>query len=327
MSDLNDLNKIISSSLIDIKVPDLPEIKGINIEIPELTNLSNQLSEITHQFKFDYADTLAKLQQSIELPDSIKQLSLKIQNMYLEMPVFNTLKNIVNSLPVRYKATVNLRENKCPYFFYLNENNEEYISNIKTSADFTDMLIDECDADFIGNLEENWKNSTFISEERRQLLIETLNLYKNESYAGCVALAATQSNGLTNDLNEKFSNIDEVLDKESWKDEYQYLHRNSSDNEAEKAFINRDKKDKTKLVNFMYNLRFGKIIYGIAIEYLNDVIFTSDPAVSNDENPHRNKICHGEQVNFATQGHAIKSILALDILVRLGYVMDSMNKN
>ena len=36
-----------------------------------------------------------------------------------------------------------------------------------------------------------------------------------------------------------------------------------------------------------------------------------------DTQPLRNKICHGEQLNYGTQEHAIKAILSVDLMVNI----------
>ena len=57
-----------------------------------------------------------------------------------------------------------------------------------------------------------------------------------------------------------------------------------------------------------------------AIDYLVNITLTN--AESFDElavdNPLRNKICHGCQMNYGTKVHSLKSILAVDTALKLG---------
>lgn len=54
------------------------------------------------------------------------------------------------------------------------------------------------------------------------------------------------------------------------------------------------------------------------LAYLYNFVFKSDSTMSNSSHPCQNKICHGEQLNYNTQEHALKSIFVLDILFQFG---------
>ena len=52
-------------------------------------------------------------------------------------------------------------------------------------------------------------------------------------------------------------------------------------------------------------------------EYLINVVMTSKNKFDSNQ-PCRNKICHGEQINFNTKQHALKSILIVGMVIFLG---------
>lgn len=42
--------------------------------------------------------------------------------------------------------------------------------------------------------------------------------------------------------------------------------------------------------------------------------------------PLRNKICHGEQLDFGTKEYSLKSILIIDMLIKLLYELEEVSK-
>lgn len=48
--------------------------------------------------------------------------------------------------------------------------------------------------------------------------------------------------------------------------------------------------------------------------------------MNQSNHPCRNKICHGIQLNFGTKEHALKSILAIDMMIRLAESLKSINE-
>ncbi len=49
--------------------------------------------------------------------------------------------------------------------------------------------------------------------------------------------------------------------------------------------------------------------------------------MNQSSHPCRNKICHGIQLNFGTREHALKSILTIDMMIRLGENLKHINEN
>ena len=58
----------------------------------------------------------------------------------------------------------------------------------------------------------------------------------------------------------------------------------------------------------------------------NEILCSSDSKKRWKSQPLRNKICHGDQLNFGTQEHSIKAILSIDMLVQLAYEIDRIAK-
>ena len=63
----------------------------------------------------------------------------------------------------------------------------------------------------------------------------------------------------------------------------------------------------------------GWMVFDKAIEYLVKITLTNGMnADIAAHNPLRNKICHGEQTEFGTLEHSLKSILVTDLIIRYG---------
>ena len=55
-------------------------------------------------------------------------------------------------------------------------------------------------------------------------------------------------------------------------------------------------------------------------EYLQtEILCSSDSKKRWETQPLRNKICHGDQLNFGTEEHSLKAILTVDMLIQLAY--------
>jgi hypothetical protein len=69
----------------------------------------------------------------------------------------------------------------------------------------------------------------------------------------------------------------------------------------------------------------GHVTYDLIIDYIKDTILTSTGKYEDiaEHNPLRNKICHGQQTNYGTMEHALKSILCVDLVVKLGEIIEN----
>ena len=52
-------------------------------------------------------------------------------------------------------------------------------------------------------------------------------------------------------------------------------------------------------------------------DYIYNVVLTSHGEEYRDHNPLRNKICHGDQLDFGTEEKSLKSIFVIDLLLNL----------
>lgn len=65
----------------------------------------------------------------------------------------------------------------------------------------------------------------------------------------------------------------------------------------------------------------------ISLEYIYNIILTSEDSMNQSSHLCRNKICHGIQSNFGTREHVLRSILTINMLIRLGENLKHINEN
>lgn len=85
--------------------------------------------------------------------------------------------------------------------------------------------------------------------------------------------------------------------------------------------------ERTQLLWFISDAEEGFMYWIKSIEYIYNIIFTSEDSMNQSSQPCRNKICHGIQLNFGTREHALKSILTIDMMIRLGENLKHINEN
>ena len=104
------------------------------------------------------------------------------------------------------------------------------------------------------------------------------------------------------------------IDNDFFCDLYKELHPKdtSSDNEI---LHKMDYGEKNQLIALCCSDYEFCIVWEIMIRYMINVIYISGKNGFDDSQPCRNKICHGEQLNFNTKEHALKCILILDLVI------------
>lgn len=153
------------------------------------------------------------------------------------------------------------------------------------------------------------------------ILEEAITLYIREMYYGSVSVFACQLNGIITDTYEMQRSYGKDFDLEDIKLAYRNFN-------PKKEIPQRIKKDseRTQLLWFITDAE-ERIVYWIkTIEYIYNIVLTSEDSMNQSNHPCRNKICHGIQLNFGTKEHALKSILAIDMMIRLAESLKSINE-
>lgn len=199
-----------------------------------------------------------------------------------------------------------------PYTHISNDNEEK----IKT------IVFKFCTAEFIEGLFMDWKNSSIIDKKRIPILQEAISLYNGESYYGCVSILSCQLNGIITDVY----NMQRTYGKEFDLEDVKMAYESFNPKKAVPKRINKDS-ERTQLLWFITDAEEGIIYWIKSIEYIYNIILTSEDDMNQSNHPCRNKICHGIQLNFGTREHALKSILTTDMMIRLGENLKHINED
>ena len=200
---------------------------------------------------------------------------------------------------------------------------QPYRSITEENKDEVSTIVYEfCTAEFIDGLYMAWNNSSVMDKKRIPILQEAISLYNGRLYYGCVSILVCQLNGIITDIYNMQRQYGKDFDLEDVKMAYQSFN-------PQKEVPTRIKKDseRTQLLWFISDAEEGLMYWIKSIEYIYNIILTSEDSMNQSRHPCRNKICHGIQLNFGTREHALKSILTIDMMIRLGENLKHINEN
>lgn len=241
--------------------------------------------------------------------------------------VFEKLRDTTSGL---IETTAFLRcckETKWPIYWDCDRDFEGEIAEIELQ--YNDGIIDEAlrkelvteavlayyDQAKVKAIGARWENACLVDEGQQKLLAEAIERHNAGDYLVSTALLACLSGGLA----EKFY----------W---YAFEAGLLSDEElslmAETCGVRKPSRKKANARAQVFSLALcteqGALYWSAACEYLADTMLTSkkDWESLAEDNPLRNKICHGLQTNYGTEVHSLKAILAVDLLLRLGAIVE-----
>ena len=159
---------------------------------------------------------------------------------------------------------------------------------------------------FLEQTEERWRNNTLIRDERIPVLLEALEMHKAGHFYSSVSILMCQVYGVASDIIDLEKRHGLVVEIESKK-------------KVAKAFKIEEKNidtEKGKIAQGFLFVRHSIVSWQAVIEYLNSEILCSSQSKRRWETqPLRNKICHGDQLNYGTLEHSLKAILVIDMLL------------
>ena len=248
---------------------------------------------------------LAEQLSNIKLPQLSEETKAGLENYHY----LNKLESL--QWPLYFVFDKDLMQELVP-FTSISEDNEEKIR---------DIVYNFCTPELVKGLLEDWKKSSVINQSRIPILEEAITLYLREMYYGSVSVFACQLNGIITDTYEMQRSYGKDFDLEDIKLAYRNFN-------PKKEIPQRIKKDseRTQLLWFITDAEEGIVYWIKAIEYIYNIVLTSEDSMNQSNHPCRNKICHGIQLNFGTKEHALKSILAIDMMIRLAESLKSINE-
>ncbi|MCD7950512.1 MAG: hypothetical protein LUG12_09670 [Erysipelotrichaceae bacterium] len=167
--------------------------------------------------------------------------------------------------------------------------------------------------DYIKNLnfKFNYQNE---SRNWSPILDEIIISYLHGLYFSSTSLSMCAISGLINDL---FTKYDDYLEenKENLNILADFLELSNND------LNSKNKDEKRKLALIVNDIDIGYFRWQNALYYIFKDVYTSKTKNYDSNQPCRNLICHGNQINYGTKEHALKAILCIDIVIWLDNYM------
>lgn len=220
-----------------------------------------------------------------------------------------------------------VKDQNWPLFLIMEDEFVDEIIKVKDLVSYktiNEVVFDYIDEQYVDSLYDSWIKVENINKERIPLLKEAIELYKNGYYFGTTSILMCQIDGIAEDIfgaNIPEDNDEEIIAK------IQRVYRNAHITNRESSLTIRKIKgrEKLQLLWASGSVENGVLLWQIIANYIFESVYASGNNADYD-NPCRNKICHGEQMNYGTKEHALKSILVIDLLYNLMYEHNCIKK-
>lgn len=157
-----------------------------------------------------------------------------------------------------------------------------------------------------------WRKLLKDDSERLLLLEEAVNLHNSGCYYGATSIMMCQVDGLICDISN-YTDENGLICSED--DEKEICELYQVDFQNHKKFA---KKSEKHMILRLAAMTENAVFYWEAMtDYIYNVVLTSHGEEYRDHNPLRNKICHGDQLDFGTEEKSLKSIFVIDLLLNL----------
>lgn len=244
---------------------------------------------------------------------NVLQLGQVIAKSLSQYDFSSVLKNFSEAIiPLKY---INLlRKLNWPLFLIENEELRDRILEAcaeKEDADIVRELVFEyCNNDFLDSLDADWSRCPAMKSERNPILSEAILMHKQGFYYASVSILMCQVYGIAADINDLAKANGLILDKDG-KEFVAELF------DVDIKYID---KEKGRLLQSLILTESGMLLWDAMGDYIKDVTLYSGKDYSHIKNhPLRNKIGHGDQLNFGTKEHSLKAILTIDMMIQLLY--------
>ncbi len=270
-------------------------------QLQELSMAMQKLSSVV--ISTYYSDAMqAAINIGNRIAETIKSIDFK--------PLIQGLYEVI--IPIKY---INLLQQlKWPIFLIDDDNLRQSILNActdeKDAEKAKDIIFNYCTKDFLTTIENDWNNCPVICEERKEVLSEAILMHNNAHYYASTSMLMCQIYGVASDIVCLAKKNGLELDDEEKGIIADYF----------KIALEDIDKEKGKLLQMTAMTESGQLFWEAMADYLQkEILSSSDSKKRWETQPLRNKICHGDQLNFGTKEHSLKAILTIDMLVQLAY--------
>lgn len=167
-----------------------------------------------------------------------------------------------------------------------------------------------CSEEFCDKMEKDWIDCPILNEERILVLSQAILMHKMGYYYASTSIFMCQVYGVAADIEKARRENGLMLSSEETRDVADLF-------DLDLSVI---KKEKGRLFQSIMFTESGVVLWNAMADYLRDICLYSGKDFSDiDNQPLRNKVCHGTQLNFETKEHSLKAMLVIDMLIQLAY--------
>ena len=171
-----------------------------------------------------------------------------------------------------------------------------------------DVVFSYMSDSYIESMKQRWLSITTIKPERYPILSQAIELHNLGYYYASTSLLMCQLYGVSADVVS--------VAKQN------QLYLTKDDKEAVTEVFCFDAKylntERGQLMQMLFISEMNTGAWYSFAKYIKEVILDSSSDTSLwTSQPLRNKICHGDQLNFGSKEHSLKAILTIDLLIKL----------
>lgn len=303
---------------------------------PALTEITNSYGGMLSSLNNSMAPILNKNNSTL---NAIREISQRMSKMVSPLSQINIPKITIPkiNIPSEYIQTLKrlaflayCKQVEWPLFFIYEEGLVERLrpyfnESNSTQIPVSRVIIDYFDEAGINNITDYWFKRAGVHSKRYPLLKEAVKLYEVGAYYGCVSIIMCQILGIISDTYKTMLENGIEFSAREVEEFFKGYNSGKTLNKGTVEAINKGKvgREKIQLLCVATDIDSGVLLWEASLDYLYNIVFTSDEMMDESEHVCRNKICHGVQCNYGDQEHALKAILSMDIITRLSALMEA----
>lgn len=277
----------------------------------ELYDGFTKIASVSNEKLLALTDGFRKVEEAFARTSSaFNEISEKIFNFVNNFPVDGLYEYLCSYclLEIYYPPCLYLSAKQTKDVFFILSEGTDDAHKSKAESIIQDAYNDE----LIAQLLKNWE--TRVSKKRFPILAEGIQCYFDKKYYACNALLLTQIGGIIRDNDKTFKQCDIEEITSRVKHLYDEQMGDIKDSENKNAIVMSEKN--TAQRHLLINLQGSLCAF---TEYFLKYLYSSgkiEPIILENV-ANRNKVLHGEWCEFGTKKTALKTIIAVDLLINL----------